>query len=53
MNNTTNIESVYKLIKTISTKFGSAMVVKSEPKFRGGKNCPFVGRLYYNELPTF
>ena len=52
MNNTTNIESVYKLIKTISTKFGSAMVVKSEPKFRGGKSCPFVGRVEKMTLIT-
>lgn len=40
-----NIESVYNLIKTISTKFGSAMVVKSSPKLRGGKKCPLVGRV--------
>lgn len=52
MNNTTNIESVYKLIKTISTKFGSAMVVKTEPKFRGGKSCPFVGRVTKMTLIT-
>lgn len=52
MNNTTNIESVYKLIKTISTKFGSAMVVKSEPNFRGGKSCPFVGRVTKMTLIT-
>lgn len=52
MNNTTNIESIYNLIKTISTKFGSAMVVKSEPKFRGGKSCPFVGRVEKMTLIT-
>lgn len=40
-----NIESVYNLIKTISTKFGAAMVVKSSPKLRGGKKCPLVGRV--------
>lgn len=40
-----NIESVYRLIKTISTKFGAAMVVKSTPKLRGGKKCPLVGRV--------
>lgn len=52
MNNTTNIESVYNLVKTISTKFGAAMVVKSEPKFRGGKSCPFVGRVEKMTLIT-
>lgn len=52
MNNTTNIESVYKMIKTISTKFGAAMVVKSEPKFRGGKSCPFVGHVEKMTLIT-
>lgn len=40
-----NLKVFYYKVKTISTKFGAAMIVKSTPKFRGGKTCPFVGRV--------
>lgn len=40
-----DVKVFYNKVKTISTKFGAAMIVKSEPKFRGGKTCPFVGRV--------
>lgn len=45
-----NLKVFYNKVKTISTKFGAAMIVKSTPKFRGGKTCPFVGRVEKNDV---
>lgn len=39
------LQQIYNKVKTVSTKFGAAMIVNSLPKFRGGKTCPFVGRV--------
>lgn len=47
-----NLKVFYNKVKTISTKFGAAMIVKSTPKFRGGKTCPFVGRVEKMTLIT-
>lgn len=47
-----NLKVFYNKVKTFSTKFGAAMIVKSTPKFRGGKSCPFVGRVEKMTLIT-
>ena len=47
-----NLKVFYNKVKTVSTKFGAAMIVKSTPKFRGGKSCPFVGRVEKMTLIT-
>ena len=41
-----NLKVFYNKVKTVSTKFGAVMIVKSTPKFRGGKSCPFCGTGY-------
>nr|DAP99850.1 MAG TPA: hypothetical protein [Ackermannviridae sp.] len=40
-----NLKNIFEQIKNVSTKFGSAMIVKSTPKLSGGKKCPYVGRV--------
>lgn len=45
-----NLKVFYNKVKTVSTKFGAAMIVKSTPNFRGGKSCPFVGRVIKETL---